>query len=243
MLKISAKLRHQSESDVRHDGVIRWKSFPRYWPFVGKTHWSPVNSSHKGQRRGALMLSLICAWTNEWANNRNARDLRRHCAHYDVTVILTTVAHPQPHDLVLLYHCSDTVTRRLTFSCCQNTGGRSVHSGSPGLSWGIIIAVLCAITKKQQQEKTFLECRWIEEIFATGCTGSCHFDITFSAVRGENFDTLTKSTFQYILKLRHAYFAEIPELLLRNLISPNKFVTHFISLPWITIECLTQKSI
>ena len=33
------------------------------------------------------MFSLICAWTNDWANNRNAGDLRRHRTHYDVTVV------------------------------------------------------------------------------------------------------------------------------------------------------------
>ena len=35
--------------------------FPRYWPFVRGIHRSPVNSPHKGQWRGALMFSLICA--------------------------------------------------------------------------------------------------------------------------------------------------------------------------------------
>ena len=30
------------------------------------------------QWRGTLVLSLICAWTNDWANNRDADDLRRH---------------------------------------------------------------------------------------------------------------------------------------------------------------------
>ena len=33
---------------------------------------SPVNSPHKGQWRGALMLSLICTWINGWVNNREA---------------------------------------------------------------------------------------------------------------------------------------------------------------------------
>ena len=42
-----------------HDDVIEWKHFPRYWPFVRGIHRSPVNSPHKGQWRGALMLSLI----------------------------------------------------------------------------------------------------------------------------------------------------------------------------------------
>ena len=31
---------------------------------------SPVDSSHKGQWRGAWMFSLICAWTNGWARRR-----------------------------------------------------------------------------------------------------------------------------------------------------------------------------
>ena len=46
----------------------------------------PVNSPHKGRWRGALMLSLICAWTNGWVNNGDTGDLRRHRAHYDVSV-------------------------------------------------------------------------------------------------------------------------------------------------------------
>ena len=29
------------------DGVIKWKHFPRYWPFVGEIHKSPANSPHK----------------------------------------------------------------------------------------------------------------------------------------------------------------------------------------------------
>ena len=48
----------------------------------------PVNSPHKGQWRGELMFSLICAWTNGWVNNRAVGDLRRHHAHYDVIVVV-----------------------------------------------------------------------------------------------------------------------------------------------------------
>ena len=68
-----------------HDDVIEWNHFPRYWPFVRGIHRSSVNSAHKGQWRGALMFSLICAWINAWVNTREAGDLRRHLAHYDVT--------------------------------------------------------------------------------------------------------------------------------------------------------------
>ena len=71
----------------RYDDVIKWKHFPRYWPFVRGIHRSPVNSLHKGQWRGALMFSLICVWINGWINNRKAGDLRCYRAHYDVTVM------------------------------------------------------------------------------------------------------------------------------------------------------------
>ena len=70
-----------------HDDVIKWKHFPRNWPFVRGIHRSPVNSPHKGQWRGALMFSLICVWINDWVNNREAGDLRRYRAHYDVIVM------------------------------------------------------------------------------------------------------------------------------------------------------------
>ena len=73
-----------SENHSLHDYVIKWKHFPCYWPFVRGIHRSSVNSSHKGQWRGALMFSVICAWINGWVNNREAGDLRRHRAHYDV---------------------------------------------------------------------------------------------------------------------------------------------------------------
>ena len=66
-----------------HDDVIKWKHFPRNWPFVRGIHRSP----HKGQWRGALMFSFIYAWINDWVYNREAGDLRRQCGHYDVIVM------------------------------------------------------------------------------------------------------------------------------------------------------------
>ena len=71
----------------KHDDVIKWKHFPRYWPFVRGIHRSPVNSPHKGQWHGALMFTLICARINGWVNNREADDLRRHRAHCDFIVM------------------------------------------------------------------------------------------------------------------------------------------------------------
>ena len=76
------------ETKENHDDVIKWKHFPRYWPFVREIHRSPVNFPHKGQWRGALMFTLICARMNGWVNNREAGDLRRYLAHYDVIVMI-----------------------------------------------------------------------------------------------------------------------------------------------------------
>ena len=77
----------RSHHTLKHDDVIKWKYFPRYWPFVWGIHRSPVNSPHKGQWRGALMFSLIGVWINGWVNNGEAGDLRRYRAHDDVIVM------------------------------------------------------------------------------------------------------------------------------------------------------------
>ena len=79
---------HNWARNACHDDVIKWKHFARYWPFARGIHRSPVNSPHKGQWRGALMLSLIYAWIHDWVNNREGGDLISHRAHYDVTVML-----------------------------------------------------------------------------------------------------------------------------------------------------------
>ena len=76
---------------VPHNQYSWWRHqmrhFSREWPFVRGIHRWPVNSPHKGQWRGALMFSLICAWINGWINNHEVGDLRRHQSHYDVTVM------------------------------------------------------------------------------------------------------------------------------------------------------------
>ena len=63
------------------------ETFPRYWPLVWRIHRGPANSPHKGQLRGALMFSLICARINSWVNNGEVDDLRRNRTHYDVIVM------------------------------------------------------------------------------------------------------------------------------------------------------------
>ena len=70
-----------------HDDVIKWKHFPRYWPFVWGIHQSPVNSPPKDQWRGALMFSFFDLGLNKhlskqwwgWWFETPSHSLWRHC--------------------------------------------------------------------------------------------------------------------------------------------------------------------
>ena len=77
---------HMSGLTRNHDDVIKWKLFPRYWPFVRGIHRSTVNSLTKAS--DAELWYFLWSRINGWVNNREAVDLRRHHAHYDVTVML-----------------------------------------------------------------------------------------------------------------------------------------------------------
>ena len=100
-----------------HDDVIKWKHFPHYWPFVRGIHWSPVNSPQKGQWRGALMFPLICTRINGWVNNGDAGDLRRHRAHYDVTVMLGNISWSSTWAQFII----------ITFISCARRGVSNLH--------------------------------------------------------------------------------------------------------------------
>ena len=74
-----------NRSIIKTNQLIKWKHLQRYWPFASGIRWWPVDCPHKAQWHGVLMFSLISAWPNAWANNRDVGDLRRHRAHCDVT--------------------------------------------------------------------------------------------------------------------------------------------------------------
>ena len=59
------------------------------------SHQSSVNFPHKRQLRGALTFSLTSAWINDWVNNLEAGDLRRHRAHYDAIVMCLYLEAPR----------------------------------------------------------------------------------------------------------------------------------------------------
>ena len=81
----SHRLLYQPWKPIFHDDVIKWKHFPRYWPFVRGIHRSRVNSPFKGQWRGALMffdLRLNKQFSKQsrgWWFQMLSRPLWRHC--------------------------------------------------------------------------------------------------------------------------------------------------------------------
>ena len=71
----------------KHDDVTIWKHVPRYWPFVGGIHRSPVNSQHNGQWRGALMFFFYLRLNKRfsklswgWWFQTQSLSLCRHCS-------------------------------------------------------------------------------------------------------------------------------------------------------------------
>ena len=72
---------------VYHDDVIKWKHFPRNWPFVRIIHrprWIPHTKASDAEL-WCFLWSAGCI--NGWVNNREAGDLRRHRGHYYVSVM------------------------------------------------------------------------------------------------------------------------------------------------------------
>ena len=66
---------------------IKWYTQDQGRHFDIRGNVISVGPPYNDQWLGALMFSLICAWTNGWENNRDAGDLRRQDDHCDVIVV------------------------------------------------------------------------------------------------------------------------------------------------------------
>ena len=91
-LRIQLERNRNGLAANRRQTITQTNEYPVYWRIYASPAWwrhqmetftallasvrgihrSPVNSPHKGQWRGALTCSLICAWTNGRVNNRDA---------------------------------------------------------------------------------------------------------------------------------------------------------------------------
>ena len=86
------------EAHVRNCYLVPWwrhqmETFSALLALCAGNSPVTVNSPHKGQWRGALTFRRSAPWMNGWVNNREAGDLRRHRAHFDIIVMyhLTSV--------------------------------------------------------------------------------------------------------------------------------------------------------
>ena len=88
--------RWRKPQDLRFSMLIMWDILftVAWWRHQMETFSALLaicagNSPHKGQWLEASMFTLICARINGWVNTREAGDLRRYHAHYDVIVMVS----------------------------------------------------------------------------------------------------------------------------------------------------------
>ena len=147
---------------MHHDDVIKWKHFPRNWPFVRGIHRSPVNSPHKGQWRGALVFCLICVWINDWVNNREAGDLRRYRAHYDVIVTICHHADCFIENNVMTGH----IFRVTGLLWGESTGDRWIPLTNGQWRGALMSSLMYAWTQWLNKQWT---CQWFPERIRHSC--------------------------------------------------------------------------
>ena len=144
--KILSNLKHHANQFIpEHDDVIKWKHFPRNWPFVRGIHRLPVNSPHKGQWRVALMSSFICVWINDWVNNRKAGDLRRYRAYYHVIVTKYIMSAKWQNV------CRPIRWNHLLIQACLQVDGILSHLSRSTIRSMIMVIVWCGLNRWMQK--------------------------------------------------------------------------------------------
>ena len=111
------------------------------WGVFTGHRWTP----HKGQWRGALIFSLICAWTNNWTNNPShrwfetpSRSLWRHCN--------------EKFKNKMLIKLVKTFPSRRKISILKNTGMYSTHTLCcfVRLSYFVVVEYSCTVVGSGQ---------------------------------------------------------------------------------------------
>ena len=86
-IAITSLCQHSTSIRMHHDDVIKWKHFRVTGHFVREIHRSLANTLTKASDAELWCFLRSVPWINGWVNNREAADLRRHRAHYDVIVM------------------------------------------------------------------------------------------------------------------------------------------------------------
>ena len=85
MLEMNLVMMMSSNGNIFHDTGHLCREFTDH-------RWIPLTKASDVE---LWCFLLICAWTKYWVNNCEAGDLRRHHAHYDVTVMWKKSTCPQ----------------------------------------------------------------------------------------------------------------------------------------------------
>ena len=128
-----------------HDDVIKWKHCSVTGPLCGEFTGHQSIPLTKATWRGALMFPFH-AWTNGWANNRDAGDFRRHRSYYDVTVIYGSVCSVYQATIVVLESFTDTQTVPATLCWGRNMSARFTYS---------VTVCFCGASSTQCPRKVF----------------------------------------------------------------------------------------
>ena len=115
-------LHYRSNLHLHHDDVIKWKHFPRYWPFVRGIHRSPVNSPHKRP-----VVRNFDVFSDLRLNKRLSRQSWGHLAHYDVIVMQQQYVLKLTRALVNAENAPLAITEILQFSVTVTTWSSWKH--------------------------------------------------------------------------------------------------------------------
>ena len=141
------------------------KKFRVTGPCAG-IHRLPVNSPHRGQWRGALMFSLIRIWRNDWVDNRDAGDYKRHRGYYNVPVIWHDDVIKWKYFHVIGHLCGALIISLICAWINSWVGNRmAVDLKRHRVHYGVTEMKRCTY-KRINHTGTGLDHRWLEKWFA-----------------------------------------------------------------------------
>ena len=133
---------------------------PLCWEFTGP-RWIPLT---KASDAGLWCFSLISPWTNDWVDNWDAGDLRRHRVHYDVTVMRFTVFSDAQTGNQLTWFTNPTMQRFHIPQCTiQNRNVYMMGYGTSALwdLWDCIFDWCYLLWVRLEVNGAYLKLHWI----------------------------------------------------------------------------------
>ena len=106
------------------------------------------------------MFPFICIWINDWVNNREAGDLRRYRAHYDVIVIYGTNTAIKEKNIVI--SGTENITHNKT---CGQCGLRTLFSATELGQYSAQVMACCLTAPRHYLNTTLTYHEWVYVAF------------------------------------------------------------------------------